>query len=85
MGGSEWARHWAVPTSGVRTSATAVYYFRLDCDSSAMSGYAGGHYEEGYGHPQGDAYYGDEHGQAYYDHNDYGDGYYDAGYGPDHT
>ncbi|KAJ5814729.1 1-3-beta-glucan synthase component FKS1 [Penicillium riverlandense] len=44
-----------------------------------MSGYAGGHYDDGYGHPQGDAYYGDEHGQAYYDHNDYGDGYYDAG------
>jgi len=34
MGGSEWARHWAVPTSGVRTSATAVYYFVANSEAT---------------------------------------------------
>ncbi|OJJ82858.1 uncharacterized protein ASPGLDRAFT_36969 [Aspergillus glaucus CBS 516.65] len=48
-----------------------------------MSGYPGGHYDDGYGHPHGDSYYQDEHGQGYYDPNDYGDGYYDQhGYYP---
>ena len=46
-----------------------------------MSGYAGGHYDEGYAHAgQGDAYYQDEHAQGYYDNQAYGDGYYDQGY-----
>ncbi|KAI9852541.1 MAG: 1,3-beta-D-glucan synthase [Thelocarpon superellum] len=49
----------------------------------------GGHYEEGYGHPQQgtDSYYQDEHNQGYYDqHQEYqqphgGEGYYDeSGY-----
>ncbi|KAJ5086860.1 hypothetical protein NUU61_008167 [Penicillium alfredii] len=51
-----------------------------------MSGYPGGHYDDGYGHPgHGDSYYQDDHAQGYYDHNDYGDGYYDRGgyYGAD--
>lgn len=47
-----------------------------------MSGYAGGHYDDGYGQPgHGDSYQ-DEHAQGYYDHQGYNDGYYDNGYGP---
>lgn len=47
-----------------------------------MSGYAaGGHYDDGYGHPaaHGDSYYQDEHAQGYYDNQQ--EGYYDNGYG----
>lgn len=47
-----------------------------------MSGYPGGHYDDGYGHPHGDSYYQDGHGQPYYDPNDYGDSYYDQSYVP---
>lgn len=46
-----------------------------------MSGYAGGHYDDGYGQPgHGDSYYQDDHAQGYYDHQGYNDGYYDNGY-----
>lgn len=46
-----------------------------------MSGYAGGHYDDGYGHPgHGDSYYQDDHVQGYYDPQGYNDGYYDNGY-----
>ena len=45
----------------------------------------GGHYDDGYGHPQGtDSYYQDDHNQGYYDQHN---GYHDqqpAGYGNGH-
>lgn len=45
-----------------------------------MSGYAGGHYDDGYGQPvHGDSYYQDD--QGYYGDagQGYNDGYYDNG------
>jgi 1,3-beta-glucan synthase len=47
----------------------------------------GGHYDQGYGHPQEgtDSYYHDEQAQGYYDHNQGGEHYDHNAAGYDHN